>query len=265
MMHRRQLLGALVAAAVGGAGSPASDDAPIRKATVTPLFKSPDGHPNALETAGDGMWIGEQTTDRAYLVDRKGRVRRRVETESSNSSGIAFGGGFLWMAANGKALGRPPRPADATSGEIVKVQPATGKTVARFPVPGGGGVHGLEYAGGLLWITSLRLRKLSAVDPGDFRLVRQIPVHLDRAHGLAWDPPAIWVMHSTGRVIHKLDAETGRLLEVIALSAGDPDPHGMCLLGGRLYYCDAGIGPGGKSNESRWAGYICRVDPAHSP
>jgi hypothetical protein len=237
-----------------------TSDAPTRQARVTRLFKSPDGHPNALETTGEGLWIGEQTTDLAYLVDWQGKVLRQVETESSNTSGIAYGGGFLWMAANGKAIGRPTKPTDASTGEVLKVDPSTGKTVARYPIPGGGGVHGLEFAENTLWLTSLQLRKLSQVDPKDFRLLHQIPVHLDRAHGLAWDRGAIWCMHSSDRVIHKLDAKNGRLLEKVTLAKEDPDPHGMCLYQGRLFYCDAGIAPGGVSNESPSAGYICRID-----
>jgi hypothetical protein len=35
-----------------------------------------------------------------------GKVLRKVQTESSNNSGIAFGNGYLWMAATGKAVGR---------------------------------------------------------------------------------------------------------------------------------------------------------------
>jgi streptogramin lyase len=239
----------------------AVNNAPTRPARVTKLFKSPDGHPNALETSKEGLWIGEQTTDCAYLVDWEGKVLRKVETESSNTSGIAYGGGFLWMAANGKAIGRPSKPTDANTGEILKVNPSTGQTLARYPIPGGGGVHGLEFSEGTLWITSLQLRKLSQVDPKDFRLLHQIPVHLDRAHGLAWDHGAIWCMHTSDRVVHKLDAKTGRIQEKIVLTKNDPDPHGMCLYKGHLYYCDAGIAPGGVSNESPSAGYVCRIDP----
>jgi streptogramin lyase len=234
--------------------------APSRQLQVRKLFKSPDGHPNALETTSEGLWIGEQTTDRAYLTDWDGKVLRQVDTESSNTSGIAYGAGFLWMAANGKAIGRAAKPTDASTGEVLKVDPETGKTIARYPIPGGGGVHGLEFAEGTLWITSLKIRKLSQVDPADFRLLHQIPVHLERAHGLAWDKGAIWCMHSTDRKIHKLDCEDGRILEELALSAADPDPHGMCLYQGHLYYCDAGIAPGGVSNESPLAGYVCRID-----
>jgi hypothetical protein len=67
-------------------------------------------------------------------------------------------------------------------------------------------------------------------------------------------------MHSTEREIHKLDAKDGRLLEKIVLSKDDPDPHGMCIYQGKLYYCDAGIAPGGTSNRSPAAGHICRID-----
>lgn len=249
-----------VGAAFGAAVCRSATDYPVRTAKVVKLFKSPDGHPNGLETVREGFWIGEQVTDRAHLVDHKGKLIRSVNTESSNTSGIAFGGGYLWMAANGKAIGREARATDATTGEVVQADPKTGKTVKRYPVPGGGGVHGLEFAEGKLWITALRLKKLSQVDPKDFRLLKQIPVHLDRAHGLAWDPPGIWVMHSTDRVIHKLNPNDGRILEQITLSKDDPDPHGMSIYNGHLYYCDAGIAPGGKDTGSPAAGYICRID-----
>jgi hypothetical protein len=113
--------------------------------------------------------------------------------------------------------GRAAKATDATTGEGLKVDPANGKTVARYPIPGGGGVHGLEFAEGKLWVTSLHLQKLSMVDPKDFRLIHQIPVHLGRAHGLAWDRGAIWCMHSTDRIIHKLAAKDGRILEAVVL------------------------------------------------
>jgi len=255
MMERRFFVSSLVAAALK-----AASEAPSRAAKPVKLFQSPDGHPNGLETSPEGLWIGEQYTDRAYLVDWNGKVLRSVQTESSNTSGIAYGAGCLWMAANGKALGRPAKPTDATNGEIIQADPGTGKTIARRPIPGGGGVHGLEFAEGTLWITSLRLRKLSQVDPKDFRLIRQIPLHLDRAHGLAWDPPGIWCVHTSDRVIHKLDAQDGRILEQITFSPEDPEPHGLTMHQGRLYFCDAGIELKGNAKESPSAGYVFRID-----
>ena len=45
---------------------------------VVKLFKSPEGHPNGLETTNEGLWIAEE---------------------------ISVGGSFLWMSANGRGVG----------------------------------------------------------------------------------------------------------------------------------------------------------------
>lgn len=47
----------------------AKSDVPTRAAKVMKLFESPEGHPNGLEPAKGGFRIGEQTSDRAHLVN----------------------------------------------------------------------------------------------------------------------------------------------------------------------------------------------------
>lgn len=253
MFYRREFLELLAAAALGPRGYP------VRTPRVEPLWLSPDKYPNALEATAEGLWVGEQLTNKAYLLDWKtGKVLQEVPTESTNTSGMAYGGGYLWMAANGPALRRPPRPTDAKTGRILQIDPGTGKTLARHPVPGGGGVHGLTWAENTLWITTLRRKSLTQVDP-DFRVLHSIPVTLGRAHGLAWDDGSIWCMFSNDYVIHRLDAKDGRIMEAIQLSRSDPDPHGMTMHQGVIYYTDAGIAPGAGDSNSRYSGYICRL------
>ena len=56
--------------------------------------------------------------------------------------------GQLWVAANCQAaLRRPARSSDAQQGEgaILEVDSASGHTLRRWPVPGRGGVHGMQY------------------------------------------------------------------------------------------------------------------------
>jgi hypothetical protein len=93
---------------------------PIRQATtITKRFKSPDGHPNTLEATPEGVWVGEQVTDIAYLLDWKtGEVLKKVPTESSNTSSMAYSGGYLWMGANGGPVLRQPRPDELKYGRI---------------------------------------------------------------------------------------------------------------------------------------------------
>ena len=258
MLTRRETLGVLAAGALAAA------DHPVRKPKIELLWKSPDPHPNALAETQEGLWVGDQITDNAHLLDwETGRVIRKVPTESSNTSGLAYGGGFLWMAANGPAkplpFGREARPTDAKSGEVIKADPMTGKTIARYPVPGGGGVHGITWVENSLWITTLKLKSLTQVDV-NFKILRSIPVTLDRAHGFVWDKGTIWCMFSDDYVIQRLDAKDGRILEEVQLTRGvDPDPHGMTLHKGVFYYSDAGMLVGLKgASGSKYAGYICK-------
>ena len=256
-MPRRSFLALSLAAAARGADSP-----PERRAKVTKLFRSPDGHPNALEATPQGLWVGEQVTDRAYLLDWKtGEVLKKVETESSNTSGMAFGGGYLWMGANGGPVMRDPRPGERKDGRIVKVEPETGRTVAVYKTPDEGGVHGVLWADGALWMTCFKWKTIARVDPATFSVTHQFPLHHTRPHGLAWDPPGMWVGYSNDWLFHKQDIKDGRILETIMLEKDkDPDPHGMDMYQGKLYYCDAGISPGATASHSPSAGYICRID-----
>src|SRR5256714_6113300 len=84
---------------------------PTRPAKVERLFKAPDLHPNALEAAPDGLWIGDQVSERVFKVDwQTGKVLHEVQTESHNTSGLAIGAGYMWLGAHGGGSGRRPPP-----------------------------------------------------------------------------------------------------------------------------------------------------------
>lgn len=234
---------------------------PTRQAKVERLFKAPDIHPNALEAAPDGLWIGDQVSERVFKVDwQTGKVLQELQTESHNTSGIAIGGGYLWLNANGGVSGRrPPRPADKPFGEIIQADLKTGKTVKAFDPPWGG-VHGNVWSERTqtLWTVALNINALAELDPKDnMRIVRIIPVKGDRPHGLDLDNGAIWCLFAGDRLAQKLDPDSGKVLEVVTLSpTGDPDPHGMCLHNGYMYYCDAGLTAPGPGSEPAM---VCRL------
>lgn len=253
-MQRRVFLGAMAAgAALQGAGRPYR---------IEKMFKTPEGHPNAMESTPEGLWIAEQQSDNAYLLDWKdGQVLRKLTTDSHNTSGMAFGGGYLWMGANGKTLFRDPRPADTLIGEIMKCDPNTGKTIARYPMPDGGGVHGVVWDKGTLWMTCFKWKALAQVDAQTFEVKHKIPITHDRAHGLALDGDAIWCVFSNDYLIQKLSRKDGKVLDEIQLVKGtDPDPHGADIYKGDLIYCDAGMAhPNPKLIETPTSGGIFRI------
>ena len=222
--------------------------------TIEKVFRSPYAAPNGLQVTDEGLWIVDQLTDRVALLETGNphdygvtRIIRHLPTESSTTSGITYGGSALWLAANGPGeRWRTPRPTDAVSGEIVKADPATGATLDRFPLPGGGGTHGIEYdrlEDNRLWLTTIHSETISQVSADDWSIVRSFPITLGGGtHGIVRVDDGMWVAHRTTRRIFKLDVDTGAELEVIHIPDSMPEPHGLSIFGDDLLYCDATTG-----------------------
>jgi len=232
----------------GGRGEPV----PVRQGKITKLFKSPEGYPNAIALSKEGWWIAEQKSDHACLVDWDGKLLKTVKTESKNTSGMGYGGGYIWMAANAAPQG-------------IFQTDLNGRTVSHRQIPlGGGGCHGAMYVDGKLWIAALRLRGILRVDATTWEPEYIIPYAVPRAHATAWDNGAIWLVTGSdeGAGLIKYDAATSRPLEVVKFAERYPDPHGLAIKDGLMYTCDAGIHPGWPDDISPAHGYICRIDIA---
>jgi hypothetical protein len=254
-----------------------------RKAKTTKLFKCPPGFPNAISVTPEGLWIGEQKmsgeqaktykvpepkslNESAWLVDWNGKVLKTVTTPSRNTSGMAVGGGYVWMIANA-----PPQgvfQVDMNSKLISHRQIPLGA-----PGGDGGGSHGGLWHEGKLWLSSLRLRGNLRVDPKTWQPEYMIPFyqsHPDwiRYHGIAILDGSLWQVignDSTGHSNYKPglvrhDLETGRVLEIVELLPGSSDPHGLAVHNGKFIACDAGIHPGWPTNDSPTAGWIFQID-----
>ena len=159
---------------------------------IEKVFRSPYAVPNGLQVTDDGLWIVDQITDRVALVEITAdadytvpKLIRDIPSESSNTSGMAYGGGALWLAANGPGeRWRSVRDTDAKpgTGEIFKVDPATGETLGRYPIPDGGGTHGVEYDNydeGHLWVQTLKNQVTHKVRISDWSVQKTLPCLMD--------------------------------------------------------------------------------------
>ena len=250
-MRRREFLNTAAIAGVGlAAGTRASaQDAPApgggapKPATYTPkielLYKSPDRYPNALEASKEGLWVGDQVSERINLLDwETGKVLQDFVGEAHNTSGLAVGGGFIWIGCNGAGtasnLREFKRPFDKSYGEIVKLD-MKGKQLKGYRTPWGG-VHGTYYnqQTDKLWAVAPGLGFLAEMDPkDDLRILRMLQ-------------------------IHQSDPESGRVQEVWPVGPNDPDPHGMCVYNSHVYFTDAGLGGGRKPSAGTKPQTICR-------
>jgi hypothetical protein len=286
-MNRRDFLTASAGAALAleyGPAALAQNGAakiPVRKAKTTKLFKAPPGYPNAIAIAPEGLWIGEQKmsgdqarryhipeakdlSEAAWLVDWNGKLLKTVMTPSRNTSGMAYGGGYIWMCAN--TLPEGVFQVDMNSKLISHRQIPLG------PADNGGGCHGAFWLDGKLWIGALRLRGMLRVDPTSWQPEFFIPSYevpgRARVHAMAWDNGAIWQVignDSKGFAegqpgLVKYDGATGKVLEIVDLVPGSCDPHGLAMHDGALISCDAGIHPGWPPNDSPTTGWIFRID-----
>src|SRR5438045_1543470 len=53
----------------------------VRKVKTTTLFKSPESSPNAISAVAEGLWVAEQRSDRAHLLDWNGKLLKSVKSE----------------------------------------------------------------------------------------------------------------------------------------------------------------------------------------
>jgi len=223
---------------------------------IEKLFRAPYSVPNGVQVVDEGLWVVDQITDQVALVEMSApldhygvtKLIRSIPTECSNTSGLGWDGSALWLAANGGAsLWRPARPhdADAHNGEILKVDPQTGATLARYPLPRGGGTHGLEidrFEADTIWLTTLKTQTLSKVRISDWSVQHILQLPYNRAHGVVRVADGIWVVFTSDRVIVKLDVQSGAELDRIEIPKPNPEPHCLSNFGDGFLYCDATSG-----------------------
>ena len=273
-MRRRDFLGTSLAAGVGAvaatslgaqeSGGRGNAPTPTYQAKVEKLFKSPDRYPNALEATPEALWVGDQVSERVLKMDwNTGKVLEDFVAEAHNTSGLAVGGGYLWIGCNGAgtaAANRPfNRPTDKSYGEVVKCDMKTGKQVKAYRTPWGG-THGTVYerTTDKLWVVDPGHQLAVEMDPkDDLRILRMISVGGGTPHGIEIYDGAIWVMAAADRLVRKIDY-SGKVLEIWTLGPNDPDPHGMCIHNGHVYYCDAGLGGGRTPSPGTVPQIICR-------
>ena len=220
-------------------------------AKVFAAFRSPYAQPNGMQITDEGLWVADQVTDRCALVEtenvnRYGKtlVLREFDTESSNTSGMTYGDGALWLAANGPgAKYRPARDTDFPSGATVKVDPQNGKILGHWPMPHEGGTHGIEFdnhEAGTMWLATGKT--MSQVKMDDRSVIREVEMPYGRSHGVVRVEDGLWIAFTNDRCLIKFDIESNEEMVRIDIPECHPAPHGLSIYDGGFIYCDSSTG-----------------------
>ncbi len=294
MLNKRDFITAAIALAASSAANaqaPARDTrTPQRKIArgmmkTTRMFKSPPGFSNGMAVTSEGLWLAQQKVsgesakryglpeptdlrEAAWLVDWNGKLLKTVMTNCRNCSGMAAGGGYLWMMANQEPFG------------CFQVD-MNGKQISHRQIPlampgqNGGGSHGAQWRDGKLWIAALRPKLLIRVDPKTWAPEVAIAAinspDKPRSHDLTFDANGdIWLVtgnesrnYKEGKPgLTKYDGKTGQVIGLYDFLPGSADPHGLEFHNGTLISCDAGIHPGWPNSDSPHTGWVFKIEPA---
>jgi glutamine cyclotransferase len=147
--------------------------------------------------------------------------------EVAAHAGTAFDGTHLFQLAEDR---------------IHRIDPATGEVLATIPAPDGGGCSGMAWAEGMLWVGQYRSRRIAQVDPETGEVLRTIASNRF-VTGVTWLEGDLWhaTLEDETSDLRRVDAQTGALLEVMALPAG-VKVSGMESDGVERFFCGAAGG-----------------------
>jgi hypothetical protein len=264
-------------------------------AKTTRMFLTPASWPNAIATDPDGrgFWVQEQRHDNkqeaAWLLDRNGKVLHTVATNCKNTSGMAYGDGYIWSGANGDSeIEHPTPPVEGIFQTDMNSRQISQRQIPFGPLDNGGSTHGLAWEHGKLWIYANRLEALMRIDPKSWQVdylfpVSRIPRLSERLHGIEWDNGFIWQVTGTQKPdvpgypgytpgLVKYEVKTGQVVQIVEFVPGSCDLHDVTVADGVLYGVDAGEHPGWSIDNPAYqhpgfpplnspsGGYVCRID-----
>ncbi len=233
----------------------------VRELRTRTMFRAPGAQVNGLEAVPEGLWLCDQQDNRAYLIDYDGATLTSFPGPVRNASGISFGAGVVWTAAN------------VPTTTIYRHDPATGHCLAAVVLRGGGGVHGIQWrpyeteealpvvadaapelhpsapggkphgepgSCGTLWVTRPGARTIEHIDAETSDLLGTIPFPTKRSHGMFWDEAdgSLCVADTNTGDILRLDARDGAIRERWHIAG--PEVHGLTRSAdGRIWIADA--------------------------
>jgi DNA-binding beta-propeller fold protein YncE len=143
--------------------------------------------------------------------------------------GLTAGGGSVWAGT-------------LSSGEVLRIDPATGKVTKR--IPAGVRVFNLAAAPGSVWAIANGTSTVSRIDTRTGRVAKTVRVGF-APYDLEWGFGAIWVANSGEGTVSRITG--GKVVKKIKTGT---EPNGLAAFAGALWVSDHTLGK------------VTRIDPA---
>ena len=177
----------------------------------------------------DGKRVWFASGDRLNAFDpTNGETVQTIDVAAH--AGTAFDGQHLFQIAEDR---------------IQKIDPNNGEVLATIPAPGGG-VSGLAWAEGTLWVGQYRDRKIVQIDPQTGAILRTIESNRF-VTGVTWVDGELWhgAWQGDEADLNRIDPRTGEVLERLEMPPGT-GVSGLESDGGDQFFCG-----GGRSGKVR--------------
>ena len=186
-----------------------------------------------LGVGASGVWVADTQDPSARVIDPTNRsVARTVPIEGDPRPGptraIAVTDEAVWIA---------------NSEGVQRVDPRTGRTVARVPI--GNGPTGIAVGAGAVWITDGDDGTLLRIDPATNDVVATIAVG-QSASGAAVDGGGVWVTVPLEDRVKRIDPATNAVADTVRVGGGP---------------ANVAAGAGAVWVTSRRSGTLTRIDP----
>jgi hypothetical protein len=207
---------------------------------VEVLFRTPFPRANGMQATAEGLWIVDPSdgASHVYLLSYSGEVIRHFPTDGDTPSGMTFDGETLWLAST-------------YSREIIRVDPWTGETIARYFTPGAGVIFNMpgDPTSRRSPLSPIRTDPAAAGAPaqpqpsapgsGGGGGQRQPGAYREGTggHGMEWRNGRLWLATPPARMIYRIDPDSWTVEHMFP--SVDKRPHGIGFEGDHLWESDS--------------------------
>jgi len=202
-------------------------------------FRTGGETPSGITHDGSHLWVAATYSREIIKVD--------PETGYTISSHFTPGAGVIYNSP-WDPEGRKP-PLSSPPGYDRPVPPgapgsmASGRTGGPGQtVPGqwreGTGAHGMEVKNGKLWVAVPPARMVYRIDPDSWTVEHMIPSVHKRPHGIGFEGDYLWESDTDVSTFYKRNPDTGEIVDAIRLADDHPQPHGMTVWDGYIWWVD---------------------------